>query len=195
MAKEVVVRGLDIQGLTVKIEGDSPLIMSRFDEKAKRQMLEKQKKKVSAPKEARNPEEEVEKSLYQLPDGRVAFPADALKLAMVRGAKMLGMVMTDAKGAFFVEGIYSPKDGRDLIPVEGKVEAREDIVKIGMGTSMLRYRGQVVGWSMNVSIRFNASCISAEQLVNMLNAAGFGCGIGEWRPQRDGSFGMFHVVG
>ena len=189
-----MLKPLDIKNAVFNIRGTSPLIMNRFDEKAKQEMLEKQQKKTKKPKEARDPEAEFKRSLYVLPDGRTAFPADSLKLAMLRGAKMLGMVMTDARSSFFVKGVYSERDGRELIPVNGNVQSREDVVKIGMGTSMLRYRGQVVDWSMEVSIRYNASMVSEEQLLNMLNAAGFGCGIGEWRPERDGCFGTFEVV-
>ena len=29
--------------------------------------------------------------------------------------------------------------------------------------------------------------------VNIINAGGYSCGIGEWRPERDGQSGMFHV--
>jgi hypothetical protein len=29
--------------------------------------------------------------------------------------------------------------------------------------------------------------------VNLFNVAGFAVGVGEWRPERDGSNGMFHV--
>lgn len=195
--KEISLQPLDIQHVSFMIEGDSPLIMNRFDEKAKQQMLEKQQKKAKKSSEIRDPEQEVVKSLYYMDETKtkVGFPSDGVKLAMIRGAKMTGMVMSDSRAAFFVKGIYSERDGRDLIPVEGEVEAREDIVKIAMGTSMLRYRGQVrTGWKMKVDIKFNASLISAEQLLNMLEAAGFGCGIGEWRPERNGSFGMFHVI-
>ena len=196
-SKEISLQPLDIQHVSFMIEGDSPLIMNRFDEKAKQQMLEKQQKKAKKGTEIRDPEQEVIKSLYYMDETKtkVGFPADGVKLSMIRGAKMTGMVMSDSRAAFFVKGIYSERDGRDLIPVDGSVEAREDIVKIGMGTSMLRYRGQVrAGWKMKIDIKFNASLISAEQLLNMLEAAGFGCGIGEWRPERNGSFGMFHVI-
>ena len=44
-------------------------------------------------------------------------------------------------------------------------------------------------------ITFNARMISAEQIVAMLDAGGFGTGIGEWRPEKDGQFGRFHVGG
>jgi hypothetical protein len=32
-----------------------------------------------------------------------------------------------------------------------------------------------------------------EQIVNLFNIGGFACGVGEWRPGKDGSNGMFHV--
>ena len=33
-----------------------------------------------------------------------------------------------------------------------------------------------------------------EQIVNLINLGGFTCGIGEWRPEKDGSFGTYQVV-
>jgi hypothetical protein len=30
--------------------------------------------------------------------------------------------------------------------------------------------------------------------VNLFNTAGFGVGIGEWRSEKDGQHGMFHVA-
>jgi hypothetical protein len=41
--------------------------------------------------------------------------------------------------------------------------------------------------------RSNASVLSADQITNLFNVAGFGVGIGEWRPQKNGSFGRLHV--
>ena len=35
---------------------------------------------------------------------------------------------------------------------------------------------------------------SVEQIVNLFNVAGFGIGVGEARPQKNGSWGMFHVA-
>ncbi len=40
----------------------------------------------------------------------------------------------------------------------------------------------------------NSGAISAEQIANLLNTAGFGVGIGEWRPEKNGSYGRFHVA-
>jgi hypothetical protein len=35
--------------------------------------------------------------------------------------------------------------------------------------------------------------MSMEQVVNLMNVAGFACGIGDWRVAKDGTFGQFHV--
>jgi hypothetical protein len=44
-----------------------------------------------------------------------------------------------------------------------------------------------------VTVRYNRNVLSAEQIVSLFNTAGFAIGIGEWRPQKNGGFGMFHV--
>ena len=36
--------------------------------------------------------------------------------------------------------------------------------------------------------------LSLEQIINIINAGGYVCGVGEWRPERDGQYGMFHVT-
>jgi len=186
------IKALDIRPIEIKIKGLSPLIMHRWDEKVIKQMLDKQMK-LTVPKVAKDPEAQFEGSVYRLNDG-LGFPADAFKKSMIRGAKQLGLVMVDMKTGFFIHGIYSERDDRELVPVTGSLSMREDMVKISGGTSDIRYRGQVADWSVTLSISYNASVVSFDHLVNMLNAAGYGVGVGEWRPERDGMFGRFEVV-
>lgn len=192
MAKQVVVKSIDKRFLVIPIVGDSALIMHRWDEKVKKQMLDKQMKK-SVTKQSKDPEEQYNGSKYQLKNGQPAFPADAFKQAAVRGAKALGMVMIDAMGSFFVHGIYSKRDQRELVPINGEFEMREDMVKLANGVADIRYRAQITDWNAELNVEYNASVISDEQLVNMFNAAGFGVGVGEWRPGKKGWFGRFHV--
>ncbi len=196
MAKAQVaeLKKLDIQKVVVKVRGMSPLIMHRWDEKTKREMLDKQMKKT-VQKQPKDPVQQYEASVYKFEDGRLGFPADAFKKAMIRGAKQLGLVMTDMRTGFFVHGEYCSKDDRELVEISGEVSMREDMVRIGMGTADIRYRGQVPGWATDLTISYNASVVSFDQLVNMLNAAGYGVGVGEWRPEKDGMFGRFEVIG
>ena len=70
---------------------------------------------------------------------------------------------------------------------------REDTVRISMSTD-IRFRPEYRDWSMEFDVVFNSRAISPEQIVNLVNIAGFGIGIGEWRPERSGQFGMFHVA-
>ena len=71
---------------------------------------------------------------------------------------------------------------------------REDRVKIGPGTTSLTYRPMFEKWSCVLPIAYNANLISAEQIAQIFEYAGFHVGVGDWRPARNGEFGMFRVI-
>ena len=85
-----------------------------------------------------------------------------------------------------------------LVEIVGDHRMREDMVRVGTMTKVAspRYRAEFPHWSANITIQFLADVISEEEIVGILNAAGFTCGVGEWRPEKaaSGSFGMFQVV-
>ena len=71
---------------------------------------------------------------------------------------------------------------------------REDMVRIGMGTADIRYRGEFKNWYADIVVCYNANGkFTIDDIANIINAGGSVCGIGEWRPERDGQNGMFHV--
>lgn len=176
---------IDIQHLTLRIVGDSPLITHAWSHKAKQMMLDKQTGAGRQKKAFKDPMQDYEESIYRLPDGTPGFPSVGIKASAIRGAKSLDMVMKDMQAAFHIKG--------DLLPITGEPRPREDMVRVGMGTADLRYRAEFPAWSIDLPITFNARVVSAEQLVAMLDAGGFGTGIGEWRPERKGQFGRYHV--
>lgn len=182
----------NIEVANVTIKGVTPLIFHKWSDKAIKMIEEKQQKKAKAnkKKEARNPEQEYKDSYYYNSDKKIAFPALAIKQALVNSARVLdGVAMTTIRASIFIVG-----DGDGLIPVDYKTEEkRKDMVKIGMGTADVRYRGQVKGWSMTFPIKFNADVFSLEQVMNLVQTAGFSVGIGEWRPERNGDFGCFEI--
>lgn len=177
---------LDIQAINLTLVGDSPLIVHAWSEKAKRQMLDKQMKRAKQAKEAKDPEADYEACFYRTETGAYGFPAIGLKAAMVGACRFVDMKMTEARGAFHIDA--------EMVEVHGEPRPREDMVRVGMGTADIRYRPEFVAWKIPVTIKFNASVISAEQIANLLNVAGFSIGIGEWRPERNGSYGRFHVA-
>lgn len=190
---------LKISTMRVTLIGDSPLISHRWAEKAKKEMLDKQMKKAKRGKEAKDPYSDFVESLYWLsakPEhpspasvakGTFGFPVVAFKAAAVDACSHVdGVTKVEARGAFHLVGEFAT--------IDGTADIREDMVRIGMGTADIRYRGEFKQWRTTLTIRYNLNILSPEQIINLFNTAGFAIGVGEWRPQRDGSYGMFHVA-
>lgn len=190
---------LDIRTLLVPIIGDSPLIVHAWSKKAKEQMLAKQTKKASAGRAAKDPWQDFCESLYWLngiPDkptpadvegGRFGFPSTGFKNAAVTACTSISSITkVAARQAFHVEG--------EFVQIDGVPAMREDVARVGMGTADLRYRGEFSPWSATLKVRYNAAVLSDAQVVTLFNTAGFAVGVGDWRPERDGPFGRFHVA-
>ncbi len=178
-----------LRNAQIILAGDSSLIVHAWSAKAKKEILDKQMKKAKGAKEAKNPEMLFQEALYRMPGQSegYGFPAVAFKSAAVDACSMVSdLTKVSARGAFHIRG--------DMIELRYKsLVRREDMVRIGMGTADVRIRPEFVDWGVELNIRYNSSIISLDQLANLFNVAGFSIGVGEWRPQKDGSFGMFHV--
>jgi hypothetical protein len=191
MAKKdevVELKAIELKHILLELEGDSPLIVHAWSAKAKKEMLDKQMKKAKSAKTAKDPERDYEEAFYRLPNGKPGFPTIGFKQSAVSAGGRFsdGLKMTELRGSFFIEG--------ELVEIIGDPRMREDMVKIAMGTADIRYRPEFPEWRVKLPIKYNAAAISLEQLVNLFNLAGFGVGVGEWRPEKDGQYGMFHVA-
>lgn len=195
---------LDISVMEVTLIGDSPLIVHAWSHKSKLEMLGKQLKKAKGAKEAKDPVSDFENSMYRFADEGYGFPSVAFKAAAVTaGTSVSGLTKIQARQAFHIlgedmdiPGAFEGSVSRtNLIRILGtKPQMREDMVRVGMGTADIRYRAEFVGWHTKILVRFNANVLSDSQILNLLNTAGFAVGIGEWRPEKDGPYGMFHVA-
>ena len=209
----IEIKPINIVTTTVRIAGDTPLIMHRWSEKAKRMILEKQMKKTkSSAKEAKNPVEDFIESIYWMEGkpseyteeafdeacrngARFGFPVTAIKQATISSAYRNGITkdMASLRGAFFISG-----EGSELLAeVKGCTPTmREDMVRVGMGVADIRFRGEFANWYMDLQVSYNANgAYTLDQIINLINVGGFSCGIGEWRPEKDGNYGMYHVAG
>lgn len=195
---------LDAQMMEVTLIGDTPLIVHAWSIKAKREMLDKQMKRAKGSKEAKNPVDDFRQSLYALDGGGYGFPSVAFKSAAVTAVTSVsGVTKVGARQAFHVLGEDMDVQGafegvkmrQNLVRIEGaEPRMREDMVRVGMGTADLRYRGEFWPWFARVLVRFNGNVLSPAQILNLFNTAGFAVGVGEWRPEKDGQSGMFHVA-
>lgn len=199
--KQNVITAISIAEISIPIRGTSPLIVSRFDEKSKQQIEESGKtglKQGGKKKNIISPEEQYEKSIYYLSDGkRYGFPAVAFKAAMVTAAKRAyGKDMADTRCIVHVVA-DDPVTG--LVEIKGEPRMREDMVRVG-GISKVaspRYRAEFTEWKAVLHIEYLDGVITKEEIATLIQAAGFTCGVGEWRPQKSnsGSFGRFTIDG
>jgi hypothetical protein len=184
---------IDAETIQVPIIGTTPLIVHRFSEKAKRQMLDNMQGKRT-PKQAKDPEAEYQAAFYNLKDGRYGFPAVGVKQAMVSATRLFGkdVSMVLVRQTIFVHG-EPGDDQQPLVPVEGEPVMREDVVTVGRGGSDLRYRPMFSEWRADVQITYVKASFTRGSVLTLLDAAGLGVGIGEWRPEKNGDFGQFKI--
>lgn len=204
--EHISIPAIDIRHATIKVVGDSPLIMHKWSEKAKKEILDKQMKKAkSKGHDAKDPVRDFIDSMYWL-DGepeekteegfskaikngaRFGFPSVAFKAAAVAAGYRAGVTknMVMMNGAFHIDG--------EFVEIHGTPDIREDMVRVGMGVADIRYRGEFKDWYAVFDVKYNAAVLSLEQLCNLFNLGGFACGLGEWRPEKGGVNGMFHIA-
>lgn len=210
-AAEVVgIKPLEIKKAKIKIVGDTPLIVHAWSEKAKKMMLDAQTKATKTKaKDIRDPYDDFIQSLYWLegkPEestveafeqavkngAKWGFPVGAIKQAGNAAAYRSGWVKNqmELRGSYFLNTEFG-----EMAEIKGSIpEIREDMVRIGMGSADLRYRGEFKNWYMDLVIEYNSGGnLTLDQIVNVINAGGYIVGIGEWRPEKDGTFGRYHV--
>jgi len=189
--RQITLSRLKIEILPVTIIGTSPLIFHRWDEKSKQMILDKQMKKAAKGRAVRDPQSDYQATYYRDSDGDIAVPVLMIKNALVSAVRNVeGLTMTLVRGALFCKG-----DSQGFAKVKYTSERmREDMVRVGMGTADIRFRGEVDGWSVSFLIEYNPTVISAEQVLSLLDLAGFSVGIGEWRPEKNGDYGRFKVL-
>lgn len=209
----VEIKPVEVNMTTIRIRGTAPLIVHSWSHKAKQEIIDKQTGKTKVAKKAyKNPVEDFIESLYWIEGkpteyteyafedsvesgARWGFPVTAIKQAAASASirNDIGIPMTKIRGAFFIEGT-----GPDMIAeIKGsKPHIREDMVRVGGMTKSadIRYRAQFDEWYMDLAIKYNKNGpISLEQIATLIDLGGFTCGIGEWRPEKDGQYGTYVV--
>lgn len=220
VAKSVEIMAVELAQVPITIKGTTPLIVHAWSAKAKREMLEKQMGVAKKRKhEIKIPENDFISSLNWLtpmPEmgadreeakknfdeavkkgARFGFHIGGIKQSFIKGASRSGMdvKMTELRGSFFLKGAgeYSTDDYAEIVTTKPP-KMREDMVMVG-GMSKaadLRYRGQFDEWEIPLIMVFNRNGkYTVEQLLATINAGGFSAGLGEWRPEKDGQYGMY----
>lgn len=209
---QIVIPPLTLETIDLRVRGVTPLVTHAWSDKAKNMLLGKQMGKATAGKEVRDPHADFinaayilnatgknQKELYEhkcklVESGKAVFgfPCVAFKSAAVDACSSLKKSITKvlARQAFHVLGYPGP----DFVQIHGECRSREDMVRIGMGIADVRFRPEFVDWYCDLRIQYNSLVLTAEQVINLFNVAGYAVGIGEMRPGKTGfHHGMFEV--
>lgn len=200
--------------MLVNIKFLTPLITHAWDPKIVQDMIDKRVKggvsttSRKTHRDPKNPEEDFYAGLYWVSEypgklpldeipraikrGRFGVPAQALKNAIVSAGSLVdGVHMTYLRKVLHIEEL-------DLLEIKGGPPTmRTDMVRVGSGLSKtpdVRHRPMFEQWSMEVPVTFLKDRIGPNELVNLINLAGYAVGIGDWRPECNGVFGRFEVA-
>lgn len=186
--------GIKTLDVTLRGRAGSPLVIHAFAEKAKQEIRDKQQKKAKKAKEERNPEAEFLAARYVDGKGRECAPITALKKSFITAATAFDdLTKVGLRQALFVDSVASP--GSPLVPIElhdgtqAVGTMREDAVTIGINTRGLTYRPEYPEWQLRIRVEYNARIVSTEQLIALIDQAGWGVGICEGRPERSSALG------
>lgn len=217
----ITIKPIKVSKANITLIGDTPLLVHAWSEKAKKEMLEAQQKlkKDKKAKEIRDPFAEFMDALYWITPKPEERTPEAYEKAVVEGAKFgfpITAIKQAALSACYRAGVIpnmkgmmchfyvNPVEGADLgtgselavIDTKAPPFFREDMVKIGGMTKVadLRYRPSFKDWKIRLTISLiETGTFTMESIVNAINMGGFMNGIGEWRMERNGDFGRYHV--
>jgi len=190
----VKLKDINVLNGRITIEGTTPLIQHAWDQKAIGMMEDKKQGKKTKDRTVCDPEAEFKAATYFTPEGEYGIPLLALKSAIINAAhKDLGIEKTLVRKALFVR---SPNPQMVLPMAKGTKPPimRKDMVRVGMSAADVRYRPQFEHWKVTFDFQYDADLLQMGDIVNLVNRAGFGTGICEWRPEKGGEFGRFQVV-
>ena len=179
---------MEIVTLPVHIRGTSGMIQNRFIDT---EFLEASSTKIK--RADPDPGDGAMKHLHLTKDGEFGVPACALKKALLSVChKDLGITKVSATKAVFVKC----DDPFGIIPFS---ECSEPILRTDPVTNQNKKKVMVTRpffkeWEVKFECELDIALICPSDFYTLWQRAGYGNGIGDWRPERQGECGRFEVV-
>ena len=179
--------------VNLSIKSTSPIIMHKWSEKSKSMIVEKVTTgKKTKDRELRDPETEARNCLHVTSTGDVGVPAVAVKAAMINAAhRDLGIERTLVRKSLFIRcedpsGVIAFSEATDP-------HIREDMCRVGISKADPRYRPQIDKWKLDIELEVDSELLQVSDLLVLIERAGFGIGLLEWRPEKGGDYGRFEL--
>ena len=191
--------------ITVTIVGDSDLILNKMNDPTARALTDQRKDKAKT-LEKPNEWEQIITAMHWLkgkpqPEYTEKTLMDALKKnAPCITAFGLKKSFADAVvrneiaqyATKFNASVNILGEGDNLVPIRfAEHHIDEKLMSPKKGAPVLVRLNRFSGWSADIKLQFIDNVYSAEQLINIINLAGFGIGIGSGRSS---GYGRYHVT-
>ena len=182
------IKPISLNRFKVRIVGKTPLLMDKMPDETKMSILAKQTGKSMSIKKQRNIEQETKNAVHITSTGEIGFPANGFKAGMIESTSFVGDMYFSKK---LIRGIKIMNTIDGLVPIKYK---KQTVLEHTIGANT-KYTPQFHEWSCELEILYDSNNVSAEDLVTLLNYAGFYYGIGIWSPRckSGGEFGMYEV--
>lgn len=191
--KAISIRPIQISSMTLPVIGTTNLLMEKMSNEIREQLKNIVTGKGKEKRKNRDLDKEVLDKIHKDSKGHVGFPASGFKKAIVEASPYLdGMSKKLAKSIIIVGDLEG-----DLASIKYSKQTVNKAVGRDSGINRAPreiWRPEFHNWSTVLHIKFNASQITPEQIVELTKLAGFHIGVGSWTPQHNGSYGMFTVV-
>ena len=204
MAKTEIIeiKPLNIKTAEITIVGDGDLILNKMNDVNARELIDKRKNKA---KDTTTPNmwEGIITSIHWYNEKPTDYSEEGLMKALQENAPCItGFGLKKSFGQAVVQNkidTYATKfnAGVNIIAKGGLVPIKfaehhidEKLMSPKKGSPVLVHLNRFSGWRTTFTIQYTENAFSLEQIVNIINLAGFGNGIGSGRSS---GFGRFHV--
>lgn len=210
MAKEVAIelKAITPKTVTIRIEGDSDLVLNKMNDTNARQLTEARKDKAKDTKKPNkwegivtsmhwlnsigkiDPDEFTEETLADLLQNNApCLTAFGLKKSFGQAVVRNEISQYATK---FDANINILGKGDNLVPIKfAEHHVDEKLMSPKKGSPVLVYLNRFSGWSADITVSYLENVYSLEQIINIINLAGFGLGIGSGRTS---GYGRYHVA-
>lgn len=189
----VAIEPIRLDTIQIPIRGTATLVMDRFTEEAKNQIVTKETGvSKSNKKRTRDLKKETLDAIHYTSTGCIGFPVAGFKKGMMECTSFVGDKSFSKKLVSGAVRIVNGDNG--CVPIKFK---KQDVWVHNIGNH-IKFSPQFHDWSCVLEIQYDKNNISAQDITTLLNYAGFYVGIGMDRPKGkmggSGCHGTYEVV-
>ena len=201
-SKVLELKSINLQYANITIAGDGDIVLNKMNDVVSRQLIDARKDKAKD-LEKSNEWEEIITSLHWFNGKPTDFSQKGLEKALKENAPCItAFGLKKSFGDAVVRNEidkYKTKfdNGMNIIAKGGLIPIKftehfvdEKLMSPMKGKPVLVRLNRFSGWGATFTIQYTGSVYSIEQIINVINLAGFGLGIGSGRTS---GYGRYHV--